>query len=760
MRLEGERTVLRPFGLDDAAVLIEVMRAQETWLPPNFPTALDAETIAWFLREGVHKVQQYGLGLHLAITGEDGALIGTIGLFRVEWAQGTCEVGYGMRPSARGKGYATEALRLVSDWALRDCGLYRVELRALTSNAPSIRVAEKARFWREGRARGGERDADGVNQDMFVFSRTAPDVQDAGPPRLVPVDVGPGDPELVTVRALRLLHEADTVLVTDAPEAPVRAHTTRVRRVGGDPAAAVLDALDDGARTVAFALGDPSAFRDACARRRGRTARRADRSAVPRRAVPARGPSLREARRPRPGGTGMTDDTLVMYGGGARDAARRMLPKLPDGCFAPVDLDALEDAAGRGLRQVVLVAGLADQAAIVGPVLGEITAAMAGAAARRWPTRSPPPNPGAPTSCGSPPDGSARAAASCAAAPRASWSAGPGQWRPRWCWWTPPGNAWSACSGVWRGRHGRIPCGPRVRARDLPALGRRADRVGARAAACGERVPRPPEGRGPHRPWRGPCRTGARAVPADPAHVRRLRGPRRTGRTRRARPSGRGDDASVERPAGRARPRRTPPAGRPRLGRAPARPGRLGLGRRAGAAAVLALVLARLGPRTGDMVWDIGPGDGSVAAECARFGAAAIAVGPDARSCERIRAAVRARRVRVAVSRGTLPSVLDHLPDPDAVFLADAEPSSVRACAARALHRFVATTNESRVPQIVDVLDEAGFTVQAATLRTTPVVPQEAPPPPTTLVWARRAVPEPAPPPAGRARPVERTPPL
>ncbi|RSN70475.1 MULTISPECIES: hypothetical protein [Actinomadura] len=74
----------------------------------------------------------------------------------------------------------------------------------------------------------------------------------------------------------------------------------------------------------------------------------------------------------------MIDETLVMYGGGAEDAARRMLPKLPDGCFAPVDLDALREAAGRGIRQVVLVAGLADQAAIVGPVLGEITADMAG----------------------------------------------------------------------------------------------------------------------------------------------------------------------------------------------------------------------------------------------------------------------------------------------------------------------------------------------------------------------------------------------
>ena len=39
-------------------------------------------------------------------------------------------------------------------------------------------------------------------------------------------------------------------------------------------------------------------------------------------------------------------------------------------------------------------------------------------------------------------------------------------------------------------------------------------------------------------------------------------------------------------------------------------------------AEVRALVLARLAPRIGTCVWDIGAGSGSVAIECARFGAA------------------------------------------------------------------------------------------------------------------------------------------
>src|SRR6185312_9403684 len=106
----------------------------------------------------------------------------------------------------------------------------------------------------------------------------------------VGVGMGPGDPELVTVKAVRVLREADVVLVPvmapDEPgraEATVRAHLAdpddpRVRRVtfalddrGGvtprrtaaweGAADAVVAAFRDGAESVAFAtIGDPAVY--------------------------------------------------------------------------------------------------------------------------------------------------------------------------------------------------------------------------------------------------------------------------------------------------------------------------------------------------------------------------------------------------------------------------------------------------------------------------------------------------------------------
>ncbi|MFF8614977.1 precorrin-6y C5,15-methyltransferase (decarboxylating) subunit CbiE [Streptomyces sp. NPDC015350] len=77
--------------------------------------------------------------------------------------------------------------------------------------------------------------------------------------------------------------------------------------------------------------------------------------------------------------------------------------------------------------------------------------------------------------------------------------------------------------------------------------------------------------------------------------------------------------------------------------------------------------LARLGPRTGDLLWDIGSGGGALAAEAARFGAAVLAVDSDPAACARTAAAARALGVQIQVVEGRAPHVLERLPEPDVV---------------------------------------------------------------------------------------------
>nr|WP_241756574.1 hypothetical protein [Actinomadura sp. RB99] len=172
-----------------------------------------------------------------------------------------------------------------------------------------------------------------------------------------------------------------------------------------------------------------------------------------------------------------------------------------------------------------------------------------------------------------------------------------------------------------------------------------------------------------------------------------------------------------------------------------------------------AFALAKLGPRIGDMVWDIGSGDGSVAIECARFGAAAVALDRDDSVCVRLRENVRRHGVRVAVSRGEIGTVVDHLPVPDAVFLADPSPEALATCAAQARYRLVATAPAGAVPALMDVVAGHGFITHATTLQTIPLSGDAEPPSPITLLWAERPAPVAGAPAAKRIRGIETLPP-
>ena len=59
-------------------------------------------------------------------------------------------VGYWLLPEARGKGFATRSVRLISRWALGDLGLARLSLFAEPSNHSSRRVAQRSGYVEEG----------------------------------------------------------------------------------------------------------------------------------------------------------------------------------------------------------------------------------------------------------------------------------------------------------------------------------------------------------------------------------------------------------------------------------------------------------------------------------------------------------------------------------------------------------------------------------------------------------------------------------
>lgn len=128
---------------------------------------------------------------------------------------------------------------------------------------------------------------------------------------------------------------------------------------------------------------------------------------------------------------------------------------------------------------------------------------------------------------------------------------------------------------------------------------------------------------------------------------------------------------------------------------------------------VRALVLAKLGPGPGRTVWDVGAGCGSVAVECARFGAWAVAIEADPEQCARIRRNAAAHGVFLRVVAGRAPDVLPDLPAPDALFAGGGDDGvlgdAVRT--ARPGRVVVTLASVDRVRSVCDLLTGLGYRV-------------------------------------------------
>ncbi|GGL06584.1 hypothetical protein Sme01_66850 [Sphaerisporangium melleum] len=177
LTITTRRLLLRPFGPEDADRVRTVIESGARFLPPGVPGHLSG--VSQWLSYGVHELWRSGQGIHLAMVAE-GTIVGAISLFKTVWGAGTAEVGYGVHPAHRGRGYAPEAVTGLTEWALTKGGLRRVELRANLDNTASLRVAEKAGFTREGLLRGGGFEEDGPH-DLVVFGLLDRDLS-MGPP--------------------------------------------------------------------------------------------------------------------------------------------------------------------------------------------------------------------------------------------------------------------------------------------------------------------------------------------------------------------------------------------------------------------------------------------------------------------------------------------------------------------------------------------------------------------------------------------------
>jgi RimJ/RimL family protein N-acetyltransferase len=103
---------------------------------------------------------------------ERGRYLGGTGLHPIDWGVPSFEIGYWIRASEAGKGYTTEAARLLTRAAFEHLGAHRVQIRVATENAASLKIPAKLKYVEEGVSRNAIRYADGALYDLVIFAMT------------------------------------------------------------------------------------------------------------------------------------------------------------------------------------------------------------------------------------------------------------------------------------------------------------------------------------------------------------------------------------------------------------------------------------------------------------------------------------------------------------------------------------------------------------------------------------------------------------
>jgi RimJ/RimL family protein N-acetyltransferase len=152
IELRGEKVVLRTLERKDCRRLWEEYEPESPLPSEPLTPGLSAEGADKWFEE--MQVKQGKEQVYLGIFTSGGELLGDIQLAHIDWRNRTATVGYGIsRKQNRGKGYATDAVRVLARFAFEELDLYRLSVNTAAHNTAACRVLEKCGFVKEGCAR-------------------------------------------------------------------------------------------------------------------------------------------------------------------------------------------------------------------------------------------------------------------------------------------------------------------------------------------------------------------------------------------------------------------------------------------------------------------------------------------------------------------------------------------------------------------------------------------------------------------------------
>jgi RimJ/RimL family protein N-acetyltransferase len=152
--LRADDFFLRPWEVEDAAWYVEA-RDEKVFKWTRESRDLTIEETEEAIRSGNRDPEALGFAI---IDGRTGERVGSICLAFREKTRDCAEVMYWLAPWGRGRGIATNAVKMLCQWAFRSLGLERVTLKTLVGNTRSQLVAKRAGFQEQSVKNGSSAD--------------------------------------------------------------------------------------------------------------------------------------------------------------------------------------------------------------------------------------------------------------------------------------------------------------------------------------------------------------------------------------------------------------------------------------------------------------------------------------------------------------------------------------------------------------------------------------------------------------------------
>lgn len=165
--LTGKLITLKQMTSDDLTKFAQIENEIGTLLLANddipFPGTFEDHRTFF---EGIsRKKEEFIFGIFDRTSDE---LIGSCGVFAVNWKNSTCQVGIAIAKDWQGKGCGTDAMQTLISFIFNYIHIHKIKLQVFSFNQPAIRSYEKCGFVKEGVLRN-EVFRFGTFHDMHLF---------------------------------------------------------------------------------------------------------------------------------------------------------------------------------------------------------------------------------------------------------------------------------------------------------------------------------------------------------------------------------------------------------------------------------------------------------------------------------------------------------------------------------------------------------------------------------------------------------------